>query len=92
METTNQKLGQAKPAGVGTAWTGDGEGLTAHEICTRIVKAKELPMGIKIVYEAIEKLSKLGYSRTNLALTGSPLVAEDIERILSDRFRVGGGK
>ncbi len=85
---------------LGTSWTGDGEGATVGKLdAAALILCDVMGDGHAAIYDAFRaagyRAGVVGYchaARTNLRLTGEPLTAEDIERILSPEFKVGGGK
>ncbi len=82
---------------IGTAWTADGEGAILDDLLYA-VRSSHSPEsgknGCDICGPVIRKVGGdfIDYPRTNLRLTGSTLTAQDIARILSPEFKVGGGK
>jgi hypothetical protein len=84
-------MNQGQATKRGTRWTGDGEGATGGELAYAAGYTVLNHLGL--ADEEIKPLLPILKGavigrRTNLALTGSPLTAEDVTRILSPEFRV----
>ena len=76
---------------LGTAWCAPGEGATTFDLRVKWLRSTERATRDPAIGNRLTAISRaFPPLMSNLALTGHKLTNQDAERILSERFRVGG--